>query len=101
MSTLLMNQKAREYWLRELQPPLSGFHIHTDYPDLAMASESKSMTYELNISSSFKRQTVQETDIQTWLIACYYVFLYRMSGEQDQIVGIQATDGRILPIRIP
>ncbi|GAA0409209.1 amino acid adenylation domain-containing protein [Paenibacillus motobuensis] len=100
MSTLLMNKKAREYWLRELQPPLSGFHIHTDYPDLAMASESKSMTYELNISSSFKRQTVQETDIQTWLIACYYVFLYRMSGEQDQIVGIQATDGRILPIRI-
>lgn len=100
MSTMLMDQKTREYWLRELQPPLSGFHIHTDYPNLTIASELRRITCALDMDPSQLERIAGSGDIQTWMLACYYVFLYRMSGEQDQIVGVKGPGGRLLPLRL-
>ncbi|MEF2968726.1 amino acid adenylation domain-containing protein [Paenibacillus sp. M1] len=100
MGTLLMDRIIRDFWTNELQPPLSGFDIYTDYSKIDAKGEMAQTEYKLDISKAFKSGLSSDIDFNLWMMACYFTFLYRMSGENDQIVGVIDACGNLLPLRM-
>ncbi len=100
MGTLLMDRIVQNFWENELQPPLSGLAIYTDYPRLNSGRNMRETVFRLDIPRTDVAHVSKEYDYNTWMMACYFAFLYRMSGEQDQIVGVKDAEGRLLPLRV-
>lgn len=100
MGTLLIDRIVRDYWVNELQPPLSGFDIYTDYPRIGAKPEMRQTVYRLDVHPAEMTRLSKNCDLNLWMMSCYYIFLYRMSGEQDQIVGMKNSKGCVLPLRM-
>ncbi|MEK5478889.1 amino acid adenylation domain-containing protein [Paenibacillus sp. FSL R5-0407] len=100
MGTLLMDRIVRDFWVNELQPPLSGLDIYTDYPRMNSGRDRRETVFRLNVNARELTRISEGYDYNTWMLACYFAFLYRMSGEQDQIVGVKDAQHRLLPLRV-
>ncbi|WP_160031672.1 non-ribosomal peptide synthetase family protein [Paenibacillus sp. An7] len=100
MNTTLLTRHGKEYWMNELQLPLSGLYMYTDYP--AMMSDRTML--EMNISLDGKLPGIEHLhslyDMNTWMLSSYVVFLYKMSGDKDLLIGVSDQKGGILPLRI-
>lgn len=100
MNTLLLSEKTKEYWINEFKPPLSGWNMFTDYPKHLSVTEIKRTTFILDVSRDQMGHFEGHFDLQTWMLTCYVIFLYRMSGEEDQIVGVKRSNGELMPVRM-
>ncbi|WP_334075538.1 MULTISPECIES: amino acid adenylation domain-containing protein [Paenibacillus] len=100
MDTLLTDRKVRDFWLNELQLPLSGFDIYTDSPKVNYEGDSATSTHRLVLPEDALSRISKDRDLESWMLTCYYVFLFRMSGETDQIVGVKNSAGDLLPLRL-
>ncbi|WP_410772339.1 amino acid adenylation domain-containing protein [Fontibacillus sp. BL9] len=100
MGTLLMDRIIRDFWVNELQPPLSGLDIYTDFPRLGSERDMGYTAYRLDVYQKSISKISKEFDLNSWMMACYFAFLYRMSGEQDQIIGVKDHEGLLLPLRM-
>lgn len=100
MNTILVTKQSRQYWLDELKPPLSGWDLYTDYPKYGQVRKLQRTTYVLDLNVKQLKEALQGTDgLRAWMLACYYVFLHRMTGEQDLILGVRSSRGDLLPVR--
>lgn len=101
MNTILVTQQSRQYWLDELKPPLSGLDMYTDFPKHGQIRELRETTYALDLNMKQLNAVLRGTDeLRAWMIACYCVFLRRMTGEQELIFGVRCSRGHLLPVRI-
>ncbi|GGH39623.1 non-ribosomal peptide synthetase family protein [Paenibacillus segetis] len=100
MNTLLLSEKTKDYWLNEFKPPLSGWSLFTDYPKHLSVREIQRSTYVLDVSREQMNDIQRHFDLHIWMLTCYFVFLFRMSGEGDQIVGVSGNDGEVIPLRM-
>lgn len=101
MNTILETQQSRRYWLDELKPPLSGLDMHTDLPKHGQARKLCKTAYALDLDAKRLNDVLGSRDrLRSWMLACYYVLLYRMSGEQDLLLGVRSLRGHLLPVRI-
>lgn len=100
MGILLMDRIIRDYWLHDLQPPLSGLDLYTDYPRDDSRREMQQIRYPLELDQKYLSREMQTFDSRLWMLACYYIFLYRMSGKAWRIVGVKHEKGYVLPLRV-
>ncbi|AZK45528.1 non-ribosomal peptide synthetase [Paenibacillus lentus] len=101
MNTILVTKQSRQYWLEELKPPLSGWDLYTDYPKYGQARKLQRTTYALDLNVKQLKEALQgKGELRAWMLACYYVFLHRMTGEQDLILGVRSSRGNLLPVRM-
>lgn len=100
--TVVMNQHVQDFWLDELQMPLPGFNLYTDYSKRSGPCAEYRFVYpfEFNVSQNKRWDKLSVGDRQAWMLTCYIVLLVRMTGEQDQLIGIKSSHGDILPLRI-
>lgn len=100
MNTLLMAERNKTYWLEELQAPLSAFDIYTDFPKHPTVREVQKTTFLLDLHAEQINTIKDRFDMKSWMFSCYIAFLYRMTGEKDLIVGVNDSQGNVLPFRI-
>lgn len=100
MDTLLTDRKVRDFWLNELQLPLSGFDMYTDSPKVNYKGDMVTSAHRLALPEDALTRMGKDRNLENWLLACYVVFMFRMSGEPDQIVGARNSAGRVLPLRL-
>lgn len=89
-----------EYWTNELQLPLPGFHMYTDYPAMVAGRTMQTLDVAMDSQASSLNSVSQKYDINTWMLSSYIVFLYKMSGDKDLIIGVQDNKGGVLPLRV-
>ncbi|GIO39741.1 hypothetical protein J41TS12_46020 [Paenibacillus antibioticophila] len=100
MGILLMDRIIRDYWLYDLQPPMSGLDLYTDYPRDDSRRDMQQIQYPLELDQTYLSREIKTFDSRLWMLACYYIFLYRMSGKAWRIVGVKHEKGYVLPLRI-
>lgn len=100
MNTVLVKHNAREFWLQELQSPLPGLDMYTDYSKLAASRAEQKLDHSLNLTPILLDKISEVEDLKAWMLTGYLVLLYRMSGEKDQLVGVEDHNGNILPFRM-
>lgn len=100
MSTIMNHGTARDYWMKELQAPLSALDIYTDFPNHLTSRELQKTTFKLDVKAEQMIELHHRCDMSVWMLSCYFVFLHRMTGERDLIVGVNDPRGNILPLRM-
>jgi len=100
MNILLRTESTKEYWENELQPPLSALDIYTDFPKHLTSKVIQKTTFRLDVNADQISQLHHHYDMNAWMLSCYFVFLYRMTGERDLIVGVNDSSGNVLPFRM-
>ncbi|WP_454191430.1 non-ribosomal peptide synthetase family protein [Paenibacillus sp. Marseille-Q7038] len=100
MNTMLLTKYDATYWTEELQLPLPGFHMYTDYPAMMSGRTMKEMDVVLDGKMPRLEQLRSSYNITTWMLSTYIVFLYRMSGDKDLLIGVSDNKGGILPLRM-
>ncbi|WP_211747806.1 non-ribosomal peptide synthetase [Paenibacillus sp. Marseille-Q4541] len=100
MNTTLLIKHGTEYWTNELQLPLPGFHMYTDYPAIVAGRTMQSLDIVLDSQASSMNSISQKYDINTWMLSSYIVFLYRISGDKDLLIGVKDNKGGVLPLRV-
>ncbi|HEY2494516.1 MAG TPA: amino acid adenylation domain-containing protein [Paenibacillus sp.] len=100
MNTLLMAEQNKKYWLEELRAPLSIFDIYTDFPKHPTVREVQETTFLLDVHAEQINTCKDRFDMKGWMLSCYIAFLYRMTGENDLIIGVNDSQGNVLPFRI-
>lgn len=100
--TIVMNRQVQEFWQDELQMPLPGFNLYTDYAKRSGPCAEHGVVYPLEFTLPQTRQwtSLSIGDQQAWMLTCYIILLVRMTGEPDQLIGIPSYHGDILPLRI-
>ncbi len=103
MNTILVTTQSKQYWLDELKPPLTGLDLCTDFPKYGRVKELQRTTYALDLNVKQLEDGLQGQDadrLRAWMLACYYVFLHRITGEQDLILGVRSSHRNLLPVRV-
>ncbi|WP_438348686.1 amino acid adenylation domain-containing protein [Paenibacillus sp. FA6] len=100
MNTTLKSESMKEYWVQELQSPLSALDIYTDFPKHLASREVQKTTFVLDVNAEQMNHVHNHYDIKAWMLSCYYAFLHRMTGERDFIVGVNDHSGNVLPLRM-
>ncbi|MBP1996330.1 non-ribosomal peptide synthetase family protein [Paenibacillus eucommiae] len=100
MNTMMLTEQNKEYWLTELQAPLPVFDIYTDFPKHSAIREVSSETYVLDIDTAKANSFCGAYNMNTWMLASYFAFLFRMTNEKDMIVGVKSQEGKLNPIRV-
>lgn len=100
MGILLMDRIIRDYWLHDLQPPMSGLDLYTDYPRDDSRRDMQQIRYPLELDQMYLSREMRSFDSRLWMLTCYYIFLYRMSGKAWRIVGVKHEKDLVLPLRI-
>ena len=100
MNTTLLIKHGTEYWTNELQLPLPGFHMYTDYPGIVAGRTMQTLDVVLDSEASSMNSISQKYDINTWMLSSYIVFLYRISGDKDLFIGVKDNKGGVLPLRV-
>ncbi|MWV42875.1 amino acid adenylation domain-containing protein [Paenibacillus sp. HJL G12] len=95
MNTTMMIAQSRDYWTKELQLPLPGFHLYTDHPAHTAELDILQATYTLDIRPA----NGQEPD-NAWLLSAYAALLYQLSQDKDLLIGVKNRRGNLLPMRI-
>jgi len=90
-------KRQEEYWLKKFEKNIPVLHLPMDYDRPAVQGfEGDSITFEIDEKETEhlkKLAADQEATLFMALIAIYNVFLSRLSGQEDIIVGT-GTDGR-------
>jgi hypothetical protein len=90
-------KRQEEYWLKKFENNVPGLHLPMDYDRPAVQGfEGDSITFEIDEKETEhlkKLATDQEATLFMVLIAIYNIFLSRLSGQEDIIVGT-GTAGR-------
>jgi amino acid adenylation domain-containing protein len=89
-------KKQEKYWLKELSGELPVLNLPTDKPRPAMQTyngDTKYISIDKNITKKLKQVSEQNnTTLFTLLFAVFNVFLHKISGQKDIIVGTPTTD---------
>lgn len=96
-----MPHKTMEsYWLQELTEPLPRLELPYDkMPDFTRSYKAGSV--RTNVGSERMKQLdvyvqFHHTTMQSLLLSCQFVFLYKLTGERDLIIGIEPENDRHL-----
>ncbi|AOZ93093.1 non-ribosomal peptide synthetase [Paenibacillus crassostreae] len=100
LKAILNSETKKDYWVRELQTPLSALDMYTDFPKHLTSREVQKTTLKLEINSDETIKLKHLGDMSVWMLSCYFVFLYRMTGERDLIVGVNDAIGNVIPLRV-
>lgn len=100
MGILLMDRIIRDFWLYDIQPPISGLDLYTDYPRDDSRRDMQQIRYPLELDQMYLSREMKTFDSYVWMLTCYFIFLYRMSGKPWRIVGVKHDKGYVLPLRI-
>lgn len=102
IKTVVMNQRVQEFWQSELQMPLPGFNLYTNYSKQSGPCADFRCVYPLEFNQIQTKEWTKLSveDQQVWMLTCYIVLLVRMTGEQDQLIGIKSSHDKVLPLRI-
>jgi tyrocidine synthetase-3 len=90
--------KQEEYWLKQFSEKVPVLELPYDFPRPQIKSyEGKVLFFEMNEeeTAALNRLALdRETTLYTVLLTIYYVFLAKMSGREDIVIGA-ATAGRL------
>ncbi|UCH95478.1 MAG: amino acid adenylation domain-containing protein [Candidatus Aminicenantes bacterium] len=90
-------KEQEKYWLREFQGGIPVLHLPTDYPrPMVQSIEGSVRFFDLSQAQSGRLDQVTRREGVTrfmLLLAVYNVFLFKLSGQEDIVVGT-ATAGR-------
>jgi amino acid adenylation domain-containing protein/thioester reductase-like protein len=100
MDSLLKSGSKENYWVKELQPPLSALDIYTDFPKHLSNRELLKTTFVLDVNKEQISYFYQHFNMEAWMLSCYFTFLYRMTSECDLIVGVNDNRGNVVPVRM-
>lgn len=100
MSTTLEVTYDKEYWTGELELPLPGFHLYSDYPAMVSGRTVKETRTTIDSTNLNLNKLDKQYQVHTWLLSNYIVFLYRISGDKDLLIGVSDNKDGILPVRI-
>ena len=88
-SELIKNQE--EYWLKTFEREIPVLNIPTDYPrNGVMSFEGETYQFEINeLLTDQLKQLIQKTAATLFMVilAAYNVFLARLTGQEDIIIG--------------
>jgi fengycin family lipopeptide synthetase D len=91
-------KNREEFWLEQFEDKIPVLNLPTDYsrpPVKTFEGERIHFGLEANETRALKELALQEeTTLYTVLLAVYYILLYKISGQEDIIVGTPVA-GRI------
>jgi amino acid adenylation domain-containing protein len=91
-------ERQEDYWLKQFSGEVPVLDLPYDYPRPPIKSYVGSLlSFEIEgeISAALKRIALErETTLYTVLLASYYIFLAKISGRDDMVVGTPAAGRR-------
>ncbi|MCL6456863.1 MAG: amino acid adenylation domain-containing protein [Gorillibacterium sp.] len=100
MKPVLLNEKNVKYWADKLHSPFPEFSLlaHDQLP----ASESMigKESFTLSIEPQAMDALSKRLNKEIFMLSVYCVFLYRMTHEEDMVIGICSQEGELLPLRM-
>ena len=95
----------KTFWLEQFSGEIPALELPTDFPrpQVAQADDGEKITFQLdNQSVSRLRElaAAEHTTLYCVLLTVFYIFLARLSGQEDIVVG-STTTGRKLPALNP
>ncbi|MCI0471068.1 MAG: condensation domain-containing protein, partial [Candidatus Aminicenantes bacterium] len=93
-------RKQEAYWLEQFSGKLPALRLPTDFPRTAIRNTAgRTLFFEIEgeTTAALKRMVIdQETTLYIILLTFYYVFLKKVSSQEDIVIGTP-TAGRLHP----
>ncbi|MGG4047504.1 amino acid adenylation domain-containing protein [Paenibacillus favisporus] len=99
MNTTSISERSKAYWSQELELPLPGLNLYTDEPVREIQPDLLRITETLDLGPEEAAELSRLNNPRAWWLAGYAVFLYRMSADQDLLLGVVSRQGELLPLR--
>lgn len=83
--------QAEQFWLTKLAKPLPVLQLPADFErpkELTYAGDDVSLLLPPQLAAAVKRMAREHRcSLNTYLLACYYALLHKLSGDRDFVVG--------------
>ncbi|OZB99111.1 non-ribosomal peptide synthetase [Paenibacillus sp. XY044] len=99
MNTTSISEHSRAYWSQELELPLPGLNLYTDEPVREIQTDMLRITETLDLGPGEAAELGRLGNLRAWWLTGYAVFLYRMTADQDLLLGVANRRGELLPLR--
>ena len=96
----LVRKKQREYWIKLFAGEVPTLNLPTDYiRPTEQSNEGKNLRFEMGKEETTALNTLlpgEDATLYIKLLAVFYIFLYKLTGQEDIVVGTP-TAGRRRP----